>query len=185
MHSRIHVSIRRLALLGIFTVAAGCHSAASATVLSPLNEREAAALLLLANAAEAGYAEVAMSRTSRADVRDFARRLGTDHSSLGITLGDVLARVDVTPASDEVTSAYRERGLARRAALRAVSDAAFDSTYAANEVMSHQELLQLIDQQIAPAARHRPLSDYLAALRPAVRAHLAHAEQVRATLMAR
>lgn len=176
--------VRRLAFLLVAVTTSACRPPASPADAPTLDEREAVAILLLANAAEAGYAEVAVSRTARVDVGDLARRIGTDHASLGITLGDVLARIDVAPADDAITGAFRERGLARRAALRAATGAGFDSTYLATEVASHQELLELIDQRIAPAARHRALAEYLRAFRPAVRAHLAHAEQVRSTLPA-
>ena len=186
--------LRPLALLVLLAGAPACHrlmpgssppSSSSSSAMPRPSESGMATLLLLANRAEAGYAEVALARVTRPDVKELAQRLATDHAALGIQLGEIVARLDITPTDEPAGLSFRERSNARRARLRAATERGIDSTYVQLEIDTHHELLDLVDQQLLPAARHAELKEYLAALGPALRAHLAHAEQVRATLAAR
>ena len=61
---------------------------------------------------------------------------------------------------------------------------AFDSAYIANEVSYHQRFLATLDQVMLPAVRRPDLHTMLTTVRPAIAAHLAHAEQVWANVMA-
>lgn len=161
-----------------------CH-AAPAAAAPRMSESDVAALVLLANSAEVSYAQIVASRTARPDVQALAQRMATDHASLNVTFGDLIVRLDITPSDAPDAVSFRDRSLARGELLRGAAAASVDSTYAQLEVDSHTELLQLIDQRLLPSARRAELREYLAAFRPAVRAHLAHAEQVKATLAAR
>jgi putative membrane protein len=150
-----------------------------------LGERDVAALVLLANSAEVSYAQIAAARTTRPDVQALAQRMATDHTSLNAAFNDLLAQMDLTPSDAPAAVTLRERSNARRELLRDVAAQRFDSAYAQAEIETHQDLLQLIDQRLLPSAHRSALRDYLAAFRPAMRAHLAHAERLRATLVAR
>jgi putative membrane protein len=66
--------------------------------------------------------------------------------------------------------------------LKHLEGAAFDAAYAENEVQFHTELLTVIDIGLLPNARNPELREFLTQLKPAIRAHLAHAEQMRASL---
>jgi len=61
----------------------------------------------------------------------------------------------------------------------------FDSTYIENEVSYHRKFLNAIDNILEPRARNEELKTLLTSVRPAVAAHLAHAEQVRANVLTR
>jgi putative membrane protein len=176
--------ILRCSRLALLATAFACHSAPAAEA-PPLSESDVAALVLLTNSAEVSYAQLAVSRTARPDVQAFAQRMATDHTSLNATFNDLLTRMNIAPSTASVAAAFRGRSNARRELLRNATVQRFDSLYAQAEIESHQELLQSIDQQLAPSVSRAELREYLAAFRPAVRAHLAHAEQVRATLAAR
>ena len=80
---------------------------------------------------------------------------------------------------------FRDHSAARRDVLRELEGARFDSTYVANEIQYHQELLAAIDAVLVPNARNAELREFVVNLKPPVSAHLAHAEQVRATLASR
>ena len=57
--------------------------------------------------------------------------------------------------------------------------------YAANEVQFHTELLAALNTVLAPSAHNPELREFVNLLKPAVSAHLAHAEQVRAAVATR
>ena len=77
---------------------------------------------------------------------------------------------------------FRDESATRRDAMRDLSGYAFDSTYIENEVAYHVKFLATIDSVLVPAAKNKDLKNLLTSVRPAVAAHLAHAEQVRANV---
>jgi putative membrane protein len=118
-------------------------------------------------------------------VRTFAARIRTDHGSLAASLGDLASRLDMVAEDDPAGTALRDASVARRDALGALRGPAFDMAYVDVELQSHRELLRVIDEVLLPSTRGGELREYVAALRPVEMAHVAHAEQLRATLEAR
>jgi putative membrane protein len=68
--------------------------------------------------------------------------------------------------------------------LQGLTGADFDRAYIANEVALHQQVLDMIDQTLIPAAQNQDLKNLLTQVRPAVAAHLEHARQVQSGLSA-
>ena len=79
----------------------------------------------------------------------------------------------------------RDESATRRDAMRDLTGFAFDSAYITNEVSYHQRFIAVIDNVMLPAVRNAELRSLLTSVRPAVAAHLAHAEQVWANVMSR
>ena len=149
------------------------------------DSHELAAWALLVSGIDVSFAELAPGRTTQRDVLAYARRIATDHTALATQLRDMLAQIGLTARDDDMTRSLRERGAEQLEILAGLSGRAFDTTYARIEVDYHRQLIGLIDQVLLPSASRREVREYLTALRPAVSAHLAHAEQVRAALSAR
>jgi putative membrane protein len=63
-----------------------------------------------------------------------------------------------------------------------MSGAAFDSAYIASEVTYHQELLDGINNALIPNAQNAELKALLEQTRPAVEAHLKHAQELQTSL---
>ena len=169
-----------------FLAAMACHrggAESSAPISGPrLSDGNIVAIILAANNTDLSYARLVPSRARSADVKAFAQRMTTDHTILNARVSDIAMRNGIT-AEDDITSLdFRDRSASRRDILRELEGARFDSTYAANEVQYHQELLSAINTLLAPSARNSELREFAGNLRPAVTAHLAHAEQMRAAL---
>lgn len=183
-----------LALLG----AAACHGIARHDAAAPspatsaassgaprVSDEHVAGVALMLNNIEVSYALLAGSRAADADVARYAARMRTDHTSLNATLTDLLARWNLDAEDDRVGLDLRDAANVERDRLRRLTGRAFDVAYVDADVASHRELLDVIDRVLLPSAGRRELHDYVAALRPAIAAHLAHAQQLRATLAAR
>jgi putative membrane protein len=69
--------------------------------------------------------------------------------------------------------------------MRDLAGFVFDSAYVTNEISYHRRFLELIDNTMMPRARNSELKELLMNVRPAVAAHLAHAEQLWANVMTR
>ena len=109
----------------------------------------------------------------------------TDHTLLNARVNEIALRNRITAEDDAISLDFRDHSAARRDVLRELEGARFDSTYVANEVQYHQELLAAIDGVLVHSVRNADLRDFVMSLKPAVSAHLAHAEQVRAILASR
>lgn len=140
------------------------------------------AIILAANNTDLAYARLVPSRSTNADVAAFARRMTTDHTILNARVNEIASLNRINAEDNEVSLDFRDNSATRRDALRDLTGARFDSAYAANEITYHTELLGAIDKVLAPQARNAELREFVNNLKPAVSAHLAHAEQMRAGL---
>ena len=150
-----------------------------------LNDANIAAIVLAQNNTDLSYARLVPSRAERPDVKDFGQRMITDHTGVNKSVNDLLTKLGVTPEDNEQSLDFRDISASRRDAMRDLEKYAFDSTYMENEVDYHTKFLASIDSVLLPASRNKDLKALLVAVRPAVAAHLAHAEQVLANVRAK
>lgn len=151
--------------------------------MGSLNDANIAAVILASNNTDISYARLVPTRAERVDVKQFAQRMLTDHVGINALVTDLLIKIDLTPADNIASLDLRDESASKRDVLRELSGYAFDSTYIENEVSYHRKFLYSIDNQLAPRARNAELKTLLTSVRPAIAAHLAHAEQVRANVL--
>ena len=150
-----------------------------------LTDANIAAMVLALNNTDISYARLAPARAGRDDVRKFAERMLTDHTGVNQLVSNLLVKLDVTPEDNTASLDMRDESAEKRDLMRELSGFAFDSVYAENEVSYHRKFLSQLDNVMIPAARNTELRNLLTAVRPAVASHLAHAEQVRADVLAK
>ena len=159
--------------------------ASTAPAPSGPTDANIAAILLAANNTDISYARLAPSRAQSQAVKDFAQRMLTDHTGVLQLVNDLLSKIELTPEDNATSLDFRDESAAKRDILRELSGHMFDTTYIANEISYHTKLLASIDNTLLPNARNVQLKQLIANIRPAVAAHLAHAQQVRTGLTAR
>ena len=142
-------------------------------------------MFLMANDVNLSFAKVAYANASSDDVKSFARRILTDHTQIVATIRALIADQDVTPSDDDAGEDLRDLSTLQRDSLRALTGHAFDSTYVAMELDRHRAMLSMIDDVLLPRARSAELREMLVATRPIIAAHVAHAEQLQASLAKR
>ena len=150
-----------------------------------LTEANIAAMVMALNNTDISYARLVPARSERDDVKQFAERMLTDHNGVNGMVSDVLSKLDIAPEDNIASLDMRDESAEKRDILREISGYPFDSTYIENETAYHRKFLAQIDTAMVPAARTIEMQGLLNALRPAVAAHLAHAEQVRANVIAK
>ena len=161
------------------------NAAPSRKDIGPVSDANIAAMVLASNNTDISYARLVPSRGERADVKEFATRMLSDHTSVNQLVTDLLKKLDLTPVDNVASLDMRDESANKRDLMRELSGYAFDSTYIENEVAYHQKFLASIDNVMLPRARNTQLRDLLTSVRPAVAAHLAHAEQVRANVLSK
>lgn len=174
----------------LLLLAMACHRGAQSNDATPpgmprLTDANVVAVILAANNTDLSYARLVPARARSADVKAFAVRMTTDHTLLNARANDIARRGNIAAEEHPLSLDFRDRSAVRRDILRELEGAKFDSTYIANEVQYHTDLLSALDNVLYPSARSVELKEFVNNLRPAVSAHLAHAEQLRAALMKR
>ena len=140
---------------------------------------------LLANDVDLSFAKIAFINGSSEEVRAFARRMLTDHTQLVATMRALASEQDIAPSDDNGSRDLRDLSTLQRDSLRALTGRAFDSSYVAMELDRHRAMLSMIDDVLLPRAHSSELRELLASARPIIAAHVAHAEQLQATLSRR
>ena len=140
---------------------------------------------LMANDVDLSFARVAYTNSGSEEVKAFARRMLTDHTQIIATMRALSADEDIAPSDDDAGRDLRDLSTLQRDTLRALTGRAFDETYVAMELERHRAILSMIDDVLLPRARSSELRELLASTRPIIAAHIAHAEQLEATLSKR
>ena len=179
---------RVLVVLTAALITASCVLLQPAPGLRPtgeLTDANIAAIVLAANYTDISYANLAPTHAERQDVKEFAQRMYTDHTGVNQQMKDLLSKLDLAPVENATSLDFRDESAAHRDTLRELTGYAFDSTYIENEVRYHTRFLASLDSVLLPRARNADLRALLTNVRPAIAAHLAHAEQVRANVVAK
>lgn len=175
---------RRLtsSLLGLTLLLGACRTRAAETPTPALSDANIAAVVVQANTADILYAEMALAKSGMPAVREFATMTKRDHESVNEAAVALVTRLGLTPIDNELSFDLRDDAETKRLTLRDFEGFAFDSAYAANEVSYHTTLLGAIDAALIPSVKNGELRDLLIAVRPAVAAHLTHAQTLAASL---
>lgn len=137
---------------------------------------------LMANDVDVSFARIAVTTSTNEDVKAFARRMLTDHAQVISSMRDLSREQDITPSDDDAGRDLRDFSTVQRDSLRALSGRAFDNAYLGMELDRHRAILSMIDDVLLPRARNSELREALTSARPIIAAHVAHAEQLLATL---
>lgn len=155
---------------------------ASAAPAVKVNDAEIAAIVVAANGIDAEIGDLAAQRASRAEVRQFGKTMGTDHRAVNQAAGELVSRLKVTPADNAVSRQLRADAATFRAELEAKQGVDFDRTYLTHEVAYHKAVISAVDGLLLPNASNAELKSTIEGVRPALVAHLEHAEHLLAGL---
>jgi putative membrane protein len=130
---------------------------------------------------EAG--ELAQSMSTNAKVKEFAAQMIRDHNAVNKQATDLVTRLNVTPETNPTSQSLVDGGRANIESLKTKTGAEFDKAYIANEVAYHQAVLSAIDNTLIPNAQNAELKTLLEQTRPAIAAHLQHAQTLQGSMM--
>ena len=164
-------------------------SAAAATPAASgaaaVTDPQIAAIVVAANNADIEGGRLAASKSTNAKVKEFANRMITDHGGVNKAAAALVTKLGVTPEESPASRQQTESGERARQSLQGKTGAEFDRAYIANEVTYHENLLGAIDKVLLPSAQNAELKGLLEQTRPAVVAHLKHAQELHASLAQR
>ena len=154
----------------------------AATKAAGLNDAQIAAIVVAANGTDADMGEFAAAKTSNTAVREFAQTMVRDHRAVNAQAGALVGKLGVTPEETDVSRKLVQDGRAVQAELATRTGADFDRAYIDHEVAYHQAVIDAVDQLLIPATTNAELKAAIVGVRPALVAHLGHAQQLQASL---
>jgi putative membrane protein len=146
------------------------------------SDAQIAQIVVTANQVDIDAGQLAKSKASSKDVKDFAQLMITDHSGVNKAAVDLVTRLHVTPEPSTTSDSLKQGGEQNVAALKKLSGSAFDRAYVDHEVAYHQAVIDAINNTLIPNAKNADLKALLVKVQPAFLAHLAHAKELQASL---
>src|SRR5919107_3769692 len=154
------------------------HEPHTAAVTDP----QIAAIVVAANTVDIEAGRLAQSKTKNEKVKQFADTMIKDHTAVNKSAVALVTKLGVTPEESETSRGLTASGEKTRARLSGLSGEEFDREYIANEVAYHKLVIEAVDKTLIPNAKNAELKAALVGVRPALVAHLQHAEQLQAEL---
>ena len=165
-------------MLVAVTLVAGC----ATTMQQNLSDSDIAMIMRVANLAEVREGEVARTKATNTDVRDFATMMVTEHTAQNNKAEAELSRANVASSDTTLSRQLDAESGAAADRLRPLSGAAFDRAYIDREVDADQSFLTTIDTKLMPRAKKRVVKEQLTELRKIVDQHLVRAKQIQGSL---
>lgn len=146
------------------------------------SDAQIAAIVVTANQVDIDAGQLAATRAEAPEVKEFARLMVTDHTSVNEAATALVTELNVTPEKSATSDSLQKGGDDTQAQLKTLEGSAFDRAYIDNEVAYHQTVIDALDQTLIPNASNAQLKALLVKVRPAFVAHLEHARQLQAKL---
>jgi putative membrane protein len=146
------------------------------------SDPQIAAIVVTANQVDIDAGKLAESRSQSKDVKDFARQMVTDHTSVNKQASDLVKKLGVKPEANDTSASLKKGGDQNLAKLKTLKGAAFDKAYVDHEVTYHQDVIDALDKTLVPSAKNEDLKALMVKVRPAFVAHLEHAKHLQSQL---
>ncbi len=149
----------------------------------PLTDGEIAAIAKAANDEEIEHAKLAKTRAKDKRVKEFANMMLKDHGDANKRESALAKRGSITAIDSEASRKLTDDATARTETLKsAAKGAEFDRAYMDAQVQVHTMVLDMITNQMIPAATNPELKAELEAMRGVVEAHLVQAKDIQTAL---
>jgi putative membrane protein len=143
-----------------------------------LTDPEIASVAVVANQNDIDFANIALKKSSNADVKQFAQTMAADHKAVIDQAVALVTKLNVTPKDNSTSQSLKSNAAAAIEKLNAASGAAFDKAYIDNEVTYHQAVITEVESVLIPEAQNAELKALLQSVLPTLKTHLEHAQMV-------
>jgi len=165
-----------------FALAAPMFFAASGAAQATPSDPQIVGIVVAANQIDIDCAKLALSKTHNQQVKEFAQQMVTDHSALQKSVGQLGAKLHVTPADSDTSAALKKQAAETNAHLKTLQGSAFDKAYIDNEVGYHQAVIKEVSTVLIPNAQNAELKSALTGAAPLFLGHLEHAQHLQSSM---
>ena len=146
------------------------------------SDPQIAHIVVTANQIDIDAGRLAKSKSKNKEVDAFAQQMITDHTAVNKQAGALAKKLGVKPQNNDTSKALKKGAQENMANLKKLKGGQFDKAYIDHEVAYHQQVLDAIDKVLIPSAQNAELKGLIEKVRPAIQAHLEHAQHVQADL---
>ena len=147
-----------------------------------LSEGQVAMITELVNSAEIDQARLAQTKAKTPSVKRFANMMIKDHMEAKNEQAKMYKGLNLTAADSDRAIGLRDGANKALAQLRAEDGIQFDMAYMDAQIAQHQQVLDILDHDLIPAAVDQPMIDGLSKMRGTVTAHLKQARTLQSEL---
>jgi len=147
-----------------------------------LNDAQIAHVAYTAGQIDIDAAKLALQKASSADVKAFANDMIRDHTQVNDQALALVKKLNVTPQDNDTSKSLTTAAAAKTKELSALTGAAFDKAYIANEVAYHQTVNGALQSTLIPGAKNQELKDLLSTGLKIFTGHQQHAQMLAATV---
>jgi len=163
-------------------IAAAFSVAASAALAQAPNDAQIAHIAYTAGVVDVAAGKQALEKSKDKAVRDFAQEMVRDHTAVNDQALALVKKLGVTPQDNPTSQGLAKGGADKLKELGALSGAAFDKAYVANEVAYHKTVNGALSGTLIPNAKNAELKSLLQTGLKLFKEHQAHAEHLAMTV---
>jgi putative membrane protein len=141
-----------------------------------------AAIVMAANQVDIDAAKMAKGKTKNKAVKQFAETMIRDHSAVNKEVKALAKKTKMKPEDNTNSKNLTGAGKQSMTDLKKKKGADFDKAYVDNEIAYHQQVIDVINNTLIPAAQNADLKAMLTRVAPAIQAHLDHAKKLQGEL---
>jgi putative membrane protein len=164
--------------LGLVFAASSLTGANAATPAASINDAQIAHIAYTAGVIDITAAKQALQKSHNPQVRAFAEEMARDHAAVNDQALALVKKLGVTPQDNPTSQSLASAAAVEQTKLAALSGAAYDKAYAANEVAFHKTVNGALSGTLIPAAQNPELKSLLETGLKLFQSHQMHAEHL-------
>lgn len=154
----------------------------TAVAPEPLTDAQIAKVLECVDSGEIKQAQAVQKKAKDPRVKQFAKHMIQQHTKSEKKGTSLTKKEKITPSDSPLAEELTGKASEVLEQLNAADAANVDSLYIQAQAKQHQEVLDLIDARLLPAANDEQLKNLLMETRTMVESHLAQAKEIETTL---
>ena len=158
--------------------AAALTLAAGAAYAQAPNDAQIAHIAYTAGNIDIAAGKQALAMSHNKAVLDFANEMVRDHTAVNDQALALVKKLGVTPQDNPTSQSLASAAAAEQTKLAALSGAAYDKAYAANEVAFHKTVNGALSGTLIPSAQNPELKSLLETGLKLFQSHQMHAEHL-------
>jgi putative membrane protein len=144
-----------------------------------LTDEEIVGIVAVANVNEINASKLAASNAYQDKVKAFAEQMAKDHRQMDQQMGQLAVKLKLNPVPTEASEALKADGSEIMETLKiAPKGPIFDKEYMSSQVMAHEKVLGIVNNELIPNAKNEQLRNLLQQSSRKIESHLERARQL-------
>lgn len=163
-------------------LAVGCAKDQKHTPKSP-TDNEISKVMTTINEGEITLAQHVIASSNNKEVIEFAKHMVKDHSMNNEKTLSLMDKIDGTPVESDKSQAMMKDGEMSKTMLLDLKGPELDKAYIADQIATHQNVLEELNTNLIPSAVNPELKTHLEMTADKVEEHLNHAREIQSKLI--